>query len=159
MSTTTERRAESKDIIFALNTCIETNIDGEKGLSAAAADARAPELKDYLLLRAEERAGFVRELQSAIQQLDAFAENQGTARGIVHRGFTDIRLALEGHKDNVVVQEWIRGEKAALTGYERALRHAPLDTLPIQLRAMIQRQHAAIQTALGDAYAALARVS
>ena len=108
MSTTTTKQAEAQNIVFVLNKCIETSMDGEKGYAAAAADVRDPSLKSLLQQKSKERADFVRDLQSAIQKLGAFAENEGTARGTAHRGWMDVRLALGGRNDRVIVEEWAR---------------------------------------------------
>ncbi len=151
MSTTTTQQAEPKHIVFVLNKCIEICMDGEKGYAAAGADVRNPSLKALLQQKSKERSDFVVALQSAIQKLGAFAENEGTAKGTAHRGWMDVRLALEGRNDRVIVEEWARGEEAALKAYQKAMVRAPLDTLPNDLRTLVQGQYAAIQAGLDEA--------
>jgi uncharacterized protein (TIGR02284 family) len=145
MSTTPTHHAKPHDVIYVLNKCIEICTDGQKGYEVAAADARDATLKAFLHQKSEERAAFVVALQAAIQKMGAFPESQGTAKGTVHRGWMDVRLALEGHQDRFIVQEWARGEQAALDGYQKALSRAPLDTLPPDIRKMLQSQYAAIR--------------
>ena len=151
MSSLTIQQAESGHVVFVLNTCIEVCMDREKGYAAAAADVRQPSLKAILHQKSKERAGFVLALQSAIQKLGAFAENEGTARGTAHRGWMDVRLALGGRNDRVIVEEWARGEQAALKAYEAAIVREPLGTLPKDVRALVQEQYAAIQAGFDEA--------
>ena len=148
MSTTSTQQTDPRDIIGALNKCIEICTDGEKGYAAAAADVRAPDLKALFQAKSKERADFVLALQAALQKLGAFSENEGTARGTAHRGWVGARLALEGRKDRVVVEECARGEQMALKAFEKALMRAPLVTLPQDLRTMLQHQYTAIKTGL-----------
>ena len=150
MSTPIVEHPRPEDIVIALNECIETCIDGEKGYAIAAADARDPGLRTVFQRRSKERADFVLALQAAIQALGSFAENEGTARAPLHRGWIDLRLALEGRTDRVILEECRRGEQAALNAYEKALRRAPLATLPQELRKLVQEQYASIEAALED---------
>jgi len=151
MSLTEARSAQPQAIVSALNQCIEICIDGAKGYASAAAYAQDPELKSLLQQRAEERGKFVLALQSATQKLRMDPENEGTTKGTLHRGWMDIRRAAEGRSDRVVVQEWARGERAALKGYKHALERTPLITLPLEIRTMIQAQYASIRAAVDEA--------
>ena len=156
MSTTTTEQANPKAIIYTLNKCIEVCTDSEKGHAMAAADARAPALKILLQEKAKERVDFVLELQAAIQKLGAIPKNEGTVKGAVRRGWMEARLALESRTDRVIIEEWTHAEQAALKGYERAFVQTPIDSLPKEVRMMVQRQYAAIEASLGDARRRLA---
>ena len=139
-TTTTTRPTETKNILQALNACIETCTDGEKGYATAAADVRAPALKALFQEKSRERAVFVLDLQRAIEKLGGFAENQGTAKGTIHRGLLGVRLAMEGRTDDVVIEECLRGERAAADAYRRAFKTVPIDTLPHDIRKIVQTQ-------------------
>lgn len=138
------RPATLGEVAFALNQCIEISTDAEKGYAVAAADVRDPALKALLFQKSQERAGFVVALQSALRTLGAYAENQGTAKGAAHRGWMDLRLAVEGQKDRIVIEEWVRGEQAAVNGYRRALARTPMQTLPDAIRVLVAGQYSAM---------------
>jgi uncharacterized protein (TIGR02284 family) len=158
MSTPATHFAAPRELVYLLNKCIEICTDGEKGYAAAAADVRDPALKSLFQQKSLERADFVQALQAAISKLGAFPENEGTAKGTAHRGWIDVRLALEGHKDRVIVEEWGRGEEGALNAYDKALSRTTLGALPAEIRSMIQAQYAAIHGGVEEARRRLATV-
>lgn len=140
----------NRELIYALNRCIEACIDGEKGYANAAADVRDETLKSVFHSYSNQRSEFVRALQLTIEALGGFAENQGTARGTAHRGFTEARMALEGRPESVALAECERGESKALAIYDRFLTSLPMDTLPAPIRIMLIDQRAAIKLAHDD---------
>lgn len=147
METSTETIRREK-IITALNRCIETCTDAEKGYAIAAADVRDPTLKARFLAHVKERSDFVLDLQRAILELGAMPENEGTVRGALHRGFMTVKRVAEGRDDRLIVEECVRGERAALRDYERALRHVFFRRLPPELRAMVESQYSTIKRSL-----------
>jgi uncharacterized protein (TIGR02284 family) len=146
----------TRAIVKTLNTCIETCTDGEKGYAAAAADVRDPTLKALFSSYEKQRADFVRELQTAIDQLGAFAENEGTVKGTAHRGFVGARLAIEGRHDSVLLAECERGERGAIAAYDRAFSKTPLDEMPAGIQTMLMEQRAAMKVAHDDVLRRLA---
>jgi uncharacterized protein (TIGR02284 family) len=142
-------RSAPRQVAIALNDCIEICTDGEKGYAIAAADVRHPGLKMLFQERSKERAEFVVALQAVLWRLGAYAENQGTAQGAARRGWMDVRLALEGQKDRIIVEEWVRGEQAAVNGFRKVFTRTPLDTFHSDVRRMLAGQYAAMQTGLG----------
>lgn len=134
-------------IIAGLNRCIEACVDGEKGYAIAAANIRDESLKRRLMGYSEQRAEFVIALQKEIEKLGGFAENQGSAKGAIHRGFASARVALEGRTDAVILGECERGELAALAMYDDVLAKLPMDTLPPELRILLVDQRAVIKLA------------
>jgi uncharacterized protein (TIGR02284 family) len=155
MSTTatqqTSPHADPKAIIYVLNKCIETCSDGERGYGVAAANVREPWLKTLFQRRSTERADFVVGLQFAIEKLGAFPENEGTAKGLVHRAWMDARLVLQGRADLWIVEECVRGEEAALKAYDESFSRTALEAMPAHLRTMLQLQYEAIQAGLNEA--------
>lgn len=142
--------AISPGVIVALNSCVEACIDGEKGYALAAANVRDPMLKVLLRRYAAQRAEFVLALQTVIEGLGGFSENEGTTKGALHRGFTSARVAIEGRTDVVILGECERGEVAALEIYDHALDSMPLELLPPQVRILVVDQRAAIKLAHDD---------
>jgi uncharacterized protein (TIGR02284 family) len=145
--------ASTSEVVVVLNSCIEVCTDGQKGFAAAAANVRDPALKFLLQLYSDERAEFVLALQRAVLDLGAFPENEGTIRGVLHRGWVDAQLTLVGRSDHSVLKECVRGESAALSVYESALSHGRAGSLPRRVRVLVQRQFLAVR----DAHAELQR--
>lgn len=154
-ATTTQDSENSKEIVRALNGCIETCTNGEKGYGAAAADVRAPELKALFRKYAQQRADFVLALQAAIRKLGGFPENEGTFRGALHRGWMSYRRLVEGRNDHAILESCAFGEQAALHAYEAADR-AVVHAVPEELRVLVQEQYADIQSAHADLRSRLA---
>jgi uncharacterized protein (TIGR02284 family) len=151
MSDPTIRRTSENttEIVRALNGCIETCMDAEKGYGAAAADVRAPDLKHLCQQSANQRGAFVLELQAAIRKLGAFPENEGTFSGAVRRDWMTYRRLVEGPDDRVVLEGCADGEKASIRAYEAADR-AALHPAPEEIRQLVRHQYAAILSAHGD---------
>ena len=110
MSSDPQRPIDSKAIARALNLCIEACTDGRKGYAVAAVDARDVDLKRFLQRTSFERAEFVTQLQQALRSLGGVPENHGSARGALHRGWLDVRIAVEGRSDAVVMEECALGD-------------------------------------------------
>jgi uncharacterized protein (TIGR02284 family) len=146
--TTQSLLPDEKRLVHALNMCIETCTDAEKGYAGAAADVRDPELKRLFQLRSSERADLVMALQTSVQKLGAFPENQGTLKGSLHNGWVNVRKAVEGRNDRMITEECERGEVAALERYQEASRHFSIDAMPTDVRVMFLEQAGSIQSAL-----------
>jgi uncharacterized protein (TIGR02284 family) len=139
------------DVVFALNQCIETCTDAERGYAAAASDVRDIELKRLFLDRSRQRAEYVIALQRVIESLNAFPENQGTVKGLAHRGWVGLRRVLDSTMgDRAIVEECERGERASLDTYGRAMKRAPLVDMPETARRLFESQLEAIMASLND---------
>lgn len=149
MKTLELQKMSTPEIAETLNGLIETCIDGEKGFAEAAADARDPELKSFLRARSQERALFVAALQGEVVSLGRHAENQGTARGTLHRAWTAAREGIEGHHDRLVLDECDLGERSAQRVYEKAL-DAMIDRVPPLTRQLVQNQYESIEASLAS---------
>lgn len=141
-------------LIHALNACLETCFDGQKGYGAAAADIRDAGLKGVCEQSAHQRGTFVVALQGAIQSLGGAPENEGTFQGPMHRTWMSLRRFVQVHDDRIVLEGCAEGEQASIRIYEAADR-AVLHPAPVEIRAMIQEQYAAIQRAYADLRARL----
>jgi uncharacterized protein (TIGR02284 family) len=161
-TTTKNDRAPKPDemrrhVIWALNSCIEIDVDAEKGFALAAADVRDPALKKVLLARSGERADFVLELQAAIQNMGAQPENEGSVLGAAHRGWSAIRRALDGRSDLAVLEECLNGEVLGIEAYDAAINRVPLEGLSPVVHDVIQRHFRAIRASIADLNARLGR--
>ena len=143
MNPAPQGQVDPKRIIRALNLCIQACTDGQKGYAIAAGDARDAELKRYLQRCSDQRAEFVRQLERALWSFGAAPESHGSARGALHRGWLDVRIAVEGRSDAVVMEECALGDGAARYAYERALADT-FEDLPREIRMMLQAQYTSI---------------
>lgn len=142
--------ATMDDIVFALNTCIETCTDAERGYAVASADVRDIELKRLFHDRSRQRTEFTIALQAMIASLGARPENEGTFKGAAHRAWIEVRRALDGKSDNLIIEECKRGETASLETFKRALERAPLSDMPRSARDLVSAQIKAIESSLED---------
>lgn len=131
------------EIVAILSACIETCTDGGRGFAFAAAEVRAPSLKAYFQGKFEERADFVLALQKSVEE--SYSEIEGSAVGALHRGLVEVRKLVERRSDELVLQECLRGELAALKAYDAACARVPFDSLPPALRIQYTSQRKAIE--------------
>jgi uncharacterized protein (TIGR02284 family) len=126
-----------------LNALIETCKDSEKGYHDAASDLRESPLKSLFNRFSSQRARFVSALQRAITEVGGFAANSGTVGGALRRGWLDLKAALEGGDARLLLVECERNEVVTEAIYEAAMR----EVLPDPVRALLERQYAAIKEA------------
>ena len=137
--------SKNKETVNLLNDLLERNYDAEKGYKKAAEDAKSPVLKEFFRDYAGQRYTFGHELKEEIKRLGGEPDKGTSATGTLHRTWIDIKTALSTDKDETVVEECIRGEKAALDDYEDVLKKSELS---MASREVIQRQHDKIQSAV-----------
>lgn len=121
-------REESKRIaheqtIDALNQLLEKNYDAEEGYKNALIDAKSDQLKKYFTKQAANRSQYVTELDKAIRDLNETPINTGSVAGSLHRTWMDIKNAIVGKSDEAVLEECIRGDKAAVEEYKSVLEN------------------------------------
>ena len=132
----------------ALNDLVETCKDGMKGYETAAQSVENPQIKSELSQFSQQRAAFLNELETCARQIGVTTQNEGTlegaameAAGAVHRGWINLKSALSGNSSNAILNECENGDAAALKVYEQALT---VNTLPTEIRSVIQKQHGEI---------------
>lgn len=135
-------------VFRTVNDLIETSKDGMKGYQTAAENVENPEIKSELSRLSQQRASFVNELESAARQYGITAKDDNTieglaldAAGAVHRGWINLKSAITGNSPDSILSECENGDAAALKTYEQALS---VDTLPIDIKDVIEKQHAGI---------------
>jgi uncharacterized protein (TIGR02284 family) len=126
-----------------LNHLLETCRDGEHGFFFAASHATDPEVQDLFKTLAEERGRFADELTPHVHRLGGQATTGGTTAGAIHRGWMSLKDAVSHHRDEVLLAEAERGERAAIRAYEDALA----GMLPPTVSDTVERQRQAIREA------------
>ena len=104
-----------------LNELLEKNYDAEAGYKNAAEKVQNSALKNYLLSRAQDRYDFGHELKAELKTFGQEPEKGTSLAGDAHRLWMDLKTALSSDKDEAVLEECIRGEKASVSEYEDAL--------------------------------------
>ncbi len=133
----------NENVISTLNNLIETNKDGQEGFKTAAEGVKNSETKSAFYEYAQQRSQFAGELQSAVRELGGDPESTGSVSGAIHRGWINIKSAVTGQDDQAILNEAERGEDSAKSAYKDALE----EELPANVRAIVEKQSAAIQQA------------
>jgi uncharacterized protein (TIGR02284 family) len=127
-----------------LNLLIQVGKDAEQGYQTAALDIADEALARLFTDYAAERMKFVVELQQRVKTLRGDPARQGTLAATLHRGWLDLKAALESGDPHAILTECERGEDMALVAYREALAAPDIDE---DSRRMIQRQYEAVQAA------------
>lgn len=127
---------QNDNAISVLNNLIETCKDGENGFRTAAEGLTSSEIKTKFLQHSRERAEMSAALQAEVRRLGGDPERSGSMSGALHRGWLDIKSAVTGKDDYAILVEAERGEDAAKSAYEQALRAA----LPASSQVLVQQQ-------------------
>ena len=133
-----------------LNELLEKNYDAEAGYKNAAEKVKNASLKNYLLSRAQDRYDFGHELKSELKHFGQEPDKGTSVAGDAHRLWMDLKTALSSDKDEAVLEEAIRGEKAALEEYNEILEG---DDLPEGTKTLVANQRNSVKIALTEAKA------
>lgn len=139
----TDDTPTNDEVISTLNGLIETCRDGQEGFKHAAEGVERSDLKTLFYEFAQQRATFVGDLQDVVRTLGGDPENSGSFAGTLHRGWIDIKSAVSGRDEGVILDECERGEDSAKSAYKSALETA----LPAYVAQTVQDQFTAIKSA------------
>lgn len=123
METTREEAKQMAldETVNALNQLLEKNYDAESGYKNALLDAKNPYLKTYFTKQAASRSQNANELDKAIRDLNATPIEKGSTTAGVHRTWMDFKTVFTGKNDQAILEECIRGDKAAVEEYQTVL--------------------------------------
>lgn len=131
-------------IAFAVHRCASACADAQKGYALAAGNAHDAALRGFFEARVRERAEAAERLRGVLAALGDNADGVGTALGRLHRAAVDVRLAVAGTTDRVLLEECDRGEASAQHHYEVARSELVRLGAPKPLRDAIDAQYAAV---------------
>jgi uncharacterized protein (TIGR02284 family) len=133
-----EQNADAnRKVIATLNELIETSRDGEKGFALAAKDSKEPTLTMVFSEGEQSCRAAVAELQDQVRMLGGNAEDGGSIKGAVHRGWVSLKSAASSRDSKAILEECERGEDYAKAKYAQALK----EELPEAVRSLIERQY------------------
>lgn len=126
-----------KEIEDNLNDIIQKNEDAIKGYEKAAEITENIGLQTYFRNKAKERQLFLVELKAATPALKTRDKIEGSTTGTLHRTWMDIKAFFSGDDAEAMLEEAIRGDKAAIDEYNEVLA----DThLPPSVATIIRKQ-------------------
>lgn len=131
-----------EDTAALLNGLIETSHDGEKGFAKAAKEVLDPQLKSLFVEGAMRCREGARELEHQVREMGLEPAQGGSVAGAVHRGWLEVKSMTSSRDTRAILEECERGEDYAKARYAQVLGE---QDLPVDLRAMIERQYAGVR--------------
>lgn len=124
MKTTEERAAENShnETVSSLQTLLQKNYDAQKSFQKTMQYAESPNLKQFLQNQAAQRSRFATEITDQLRNLNEEPKEKGSLGGDLHRAWIDVRTTFSGNKDETVLAECLRGEKASASEYDDQLK-------------------------------------
>ncbi|MDT7827775.1 PA2169 family four-helix-bundle protein [Pricia sp. S334] len=136
----------SKDkskILDEIEEILEKNEDARKGYEKAADNADSNALAGYFREKASKRREFNTKLKHEIKDAYPDFDEDGSFTGSMHRAWMDVKSLFSADDDESMLEESIKGDKAAIDEYNDVIEYdnlAPgLKTLLISQRDEIQR--------------------
>ena len=138
------KEAEAAPSMNVLNTLINVCVDSAKGFQNAAEAVDLDELRFVFQEHANQREKFAEYLTTFALDLGGEIDPDGTLKGTVHRVWMDLRSALDSGNPATLLEEAVRGERAALDAFE----DADIAVLPGPIQEAIAEQRLAIEHAM-----------
>lgn len=133
------------DLLDELEEILEKNIDAVRGYTKAAEKAESPSLKRYFETKSRERQDFNRDLKAQIKASYSDFDEDGSFTGSIHRTWMDLKSIFSANDDESMLEESVRGDKAAVEEYDDVLEE---ESLAVGLRNLLLNQRAKIKTDL-----------
>jgi len=130
-----------------LNELLEKTYDAEKGFKNAAENVDHSALKSYFNQKAQERYNFGHELKSEIKSFGQEVDKGGSVTGAAHRTWMDVKALFSGDNEESMLEEAIRGEKAAIEEYQDVLKET---SLPSSTHKILSSQKSTIESGLSN---------
>lgn len=134
-----------EEIVDQLEEILEKNRDAEKGYAKAAENAKSRSLKSYFEKKSSERKKFNQELKSKMIASYDEIDDEGSFTGTIHRAWMDVKALFSGDNDEAMLEEAIKGDKAAVEEYDDILEEG---NLPVDISQCISKQKMQIRNDL-----------
>jgi uncharacterized protein (TIGR02284 family) len=125
------------NVISTLNDLIATSKDGEKGFAMASRDTQEPDLTGLFKDGEESCRAAAAELQDQVRLLGGVAEDDGTVKAAVHRGWISAKAVMISRDSKALLEECERGEEYARARYGEAMKVG----LPEPVRSVVDKQY------------------
>lgn len=130
-----------------LNNILEKTYDAEKGYAKAADNTDNANLKNFFQRKKQQRYDFGHELKTEIKQFGEEVDKGGSVTGAVHRAWMDTKAFFSADDEKAMLEESIRGEKAAVEEYQEVLKDT---ALPASTATLLSQQMNKINTDLNQ---------
>lgn len=130
-----------------LNNILEKTYDAEKGYAKAADNTDNANLKNFFQRKKQQRYDFGHELKTEIKQFGEEVDKGGSVTGAVHRAWMDTKAFFSADDEEAMLEESIRGEKAAVEEYQEVLKDT---ALPASTATLLSQQMNKINTDLNQ---------
>ncbi len=127
---------QNSQTIELLNELIVTCKDGEKGYREASEGIQNAFYRMLFNEYSRLRLKFAKELQAQVVMLGGQPDRKGTVKGAIHRGWMNLKNAIAGHDDDLIVAECRRGEDLAIQQYKSVLK----TDMTAKLRSILEHQ-------------------
>ncbi|MDG3582293.1 ferritin-like domain-containing protein [Galbibacter pacificus] len=129
----------------SLNEILVKNIDAQNGFQRAIDHTDNKALIHYFRNLSRERKEFISELQDELVLYGEKFKFSGTISEDIHMGWIDFKSLFTKFKEEAMLEEAIRGEKAALEEYNEALKS---DIFPASTATILRSQRDRIQAGI-----------
>lgn len=120
-----------------LNALLEKTYDAEKGYKKAAENTDNVVLKSFFENKSKQRYDFGHQLKEELNSFGQKIEKRGSITGATHRAWMDVKSLASSDTGEAMLEEAIRGEKAAVEEYKEVLADS---TLPRSTAAILTQQ-------------------
>ncbi|MGS0527652.1 ferritin-like domain-containing protein [Zobellia nedashkovskayae] len=132
-------------LVDQLEEILAKNRDAEKGYKKAAENAESQSLKSYFAHKSSERAEFNNALKREMIASYDSIDDTSSFTGSIHRVWMDVKALFSADNDESMLEEAIRGDKAAVEEYDEILEDT---ALPPSIGTLILNQKTKIRTDL-----------
>jgi uncharacterized protein (TIGR02284 family) len=132
-----------------LNNLLEKNYDAEAGYKMAKDKVKSPRLQNFFDQQQQNRYNFGHELKEEIRNYGKSPDKGTSFTADAHRAWINVKAAVSGDQEEAVLEEAIRGEKAAIEEYNEVINDM---TLPASTKNVLIKHRDNIQTALNHVY-------
>lgn len=128
---------ESDEIFNEIEEILEKNEDAKKGYAKAAENAKSDALASYFRQKSTNRKDFNTKLKREIKSAYTDFDEDGSFGGSIHRAWMDVKSLFSADNDESMLEESIRGDKAAIDEYNDVIEYK---NLPVGLKNLLISQ-------------------
>ncbi|AIY12884.1 ferritin-like domain-containing protein [Cellulophaga baltica] len=116
-----------------LNALLEKTYDAEKGYKKAAENTDNVVLKSFFTRKSQQRYDFGHNLKTEINSFGQNIDKGGSIAAAAHRTWMDVKAFVSSNSAESMLEEAIRGEKAAIDEYKDVLSETNLPSSTVTL--------------------------
>lgn len=125
------------ELLDRLEEIAQKNVDAIRGYAKAAENSENEGLKSYFKRKAHERQNFLNGLRTIVPFKRTFTIEDASFTSAAHRAWMNVKTFFSGDDDESMLEEAIRGDKAAIDDYDDLMEE---EQLPYEVASLI-RQH------------------